>query len=94
MAYDFVPGLPQAMIDAITRELGDIGTAIADSGREAGERSDAMPQGFTRPVYSYPAYTPRRPGIVYPQLAQPYYTFSETFDYCNCDARSAKPCPR
>jgi SnoaL-like domain len=95
MAYDFVPGLPQNMIDAITKELGESGTLLTDaSGREAGERSKDMPPGFTKPVYSYPAYAPRRPGIIYPQLPEPYYTFSETFNYCNCDAQSAKPYPR
>ena len=94
MAYDFVPGLPQAMIEAITKELGDLGTSVSESGREAGERSDAMPPGFTKPVYSYPAYAPRRPGIIYPQLPVPYHTFSETFNYCNCNAQSAKPYPQ
>jgi len=94
MAYDFVPGLPQSMIDAITKDLGDFGTPVTESGREAGERSDAMPAGFSKPLYSYPAYSPRRPGIIYPQLPQPYYTFSETFNYCNCNAQSAKPYPQ
>ena len=93
MAYDFVPGLSQNMIDAITKELGEFGTSITGSGREAGERSDAMPPGFSKPLYSYPAYSPRRPGIIYPQLPRPYYTFAETFNYCNCDAQSAKPYP-
>ena len=80
---------------ALGQILGDyFGTPIVESGREAGERSDAMPAGFTKPLYSYPAYTPRRPGIIYPQLPQPYYTFSETFNYCNCNAQSAKPYPQ
>jgi hypothetical protein len=94
MAYDFVPGLPQSMIDAITKELGELGTVLPDGFREAGERGKDLPPGFTKPVYAYPDFTPRRPGIIYPQLPDPYYTFSETFNYCNCDAKSSKPYPQ
>jgi SnoaL-like domain len=94
MAYDFVPGLPQSMIEALTKELGELGTQLVDGFREAGERSKDLPPGFSKPVYVYPDYTVRRPGIIYPRLPEPYYTFAETFNYCNCDAQSAKPYPQ
>jgi hypothetical protein len=45
----------------------------------------ALPPGFSKPRYSYPAYSPQRPGIVYPQLPRPYQTWGETFNNCNCD---------
>jgi hypothetical protein len=57
--------------------------------REAGERmGGAMPPGFQQPVYSYPSWSPKRAGLIYPRLPEPYYTFSETFSYCNCDDSS------
>jgi len=97
MAYDFTPSLPQEMVDAILASLGNMAAPAADAtrspGREAGERSAAMPEGFSKPIYSYPGYSPRRHSVIYPQLPQPYYTFSETFNYCNCDSKSAKPYP-
>jgi hypothetical protein len=93
MAYDLVPGLPAEIVDAITKSLGALGGPVAASAVEAGERGGAMPEGFSKPVYSYPAYSPQRPAILYPQLPQPYYTFSETFNYCNCNEQSAKPFP-
>jgi hypothetical protein len=33
------------------------------------------------PEYSYPTWSPKRPGLIYPKLPEPYYTFSETFSY-------------
>ncbi|ACM31326.1 nuclear transport factor 2 family protein [Agrobacterium rhizogenes] len=85
MAYDLVPGLPQEMVDPIMLALGDMAdTGPVEAAREAGERmSGALPPGFSQPVYSYPVYSPQRPGIMYPRLPEPYYTFSETFSYCN-----------
>lgn len=93
MAYDFVPGLPKEMVDNITKELGSLGGPVKGSGVEAGERGGPMPEGFTKPVYSYPAYSPKRQAILYPQLPQTYYTFAETFNYCNCNDQSAKAYP-
>lgn len=93
MAYDIVPGLPKEIVEAITKSLGDLGGPVTASAVEAGERDGAMPEGFTKPVYSYPPYSPERPAILYPQLPQTYYTFGETFNYCNCNERSAKPYP-
>lgn len=85
MAYDLVPNLPREMIDPIMKALGDMAqTGPVEAIREAGERmGDELPPGFSKPVYSYPDYTPQRPGIMYPPLPEPYYTFSETFSYCN-----------
>lgn len=88
MAYDFVPGLPREMVEDLTKKLGALaytGPAVATQG-EAGERmGGALPPGFSKPKYSYPAYSPQRPAIVYPHLPRPYYTFGETFNNCNCD---------
>lgn len=54
--------------------------------REAGERmGPELPPGFRQPAYSYPLWSPLRPSLIYPRLPEPYYTFSETFSYCNCD---------
>ena len=88
MAYDFVPGLPQEMMDRVLGSLGDMAYRPEESGRmlQAGERPDfELPPGFRAPLYSYPDYSPQRPGIIYPQFPEPYYTFSETFTFCNCD---------
>ena len=86
MAYDFVPDLPREMTNPTLASYGakaDIAPAAAK--REAGEEmSGAMPPGFTKPAFSYPNYSPSRPGIIYPRLPEPYYTFAETFSYCNC----------
>lgn len=88
MAYDFTPAIPKEWTQQYT-----LGTATATAEqkadevmREAGERmAGALPPGFTKPKFSYPAYSVKRPAIVYPQLPEPYYTFKETFSYCNCD---------
>jgi len=83
MAYDFTPGLDEKM----TEKLGRKGEAAPASdangpGREAGERmGGALPEGFTKPKYSYPAYSYDRVPVIYPKLPEPYYTFSETFSY-------------
>ncbi|WP_219993873.1 nuclear transport factor 2 family protein [Aestuariibacter sp. GS-14] len=89
MAYDFTPGLPKEMTDAFALINGEL-DAAEESGpmREAGERMASLPPGFLKPAYSYPIYSPARPGLIYPRLPEPYYTFSETFSYCNCDETS------
>jgi len=57
--------------------------------KEAGERMEPqLPPGFRKPAYSYPLWSPKRAGLIYPRLPEPYYTFSETFSYCNCDESS------
>jgi len=56
--------------------------------REAGERQDNGMGGMQQPHYSYPSWSPKRPGLIYPRIPEPYYTFSETFSYCNCDESS------
>lgn len=85
MAYDLVPDLPQEMIAPIMAALGDMAqTGPVEAIREAGERmGDELPPGFSKPAYSYPDYSLGRPGIIYPPLPEPYYTFSETSSYCN-----------
>jgi hypothetical protein len=83
MAYDFTPGLDEKL----TENLGKKGQAAPATGgkdpfREAGERlGAAMPEGFTKPQFSYPAYRYDRVPVVYPKLPEPYYTFKETFSY-------------
>lgn len=87
MAYDFVPGLPKEMVDKITAKLGSLASRehIAPSAGEAGERmSGDLPPGFSKPKFVYPDYSPNRPAIIFPHLPKPYYTFSETFNNCNC----------
>ncbi|GLT01244.1 hypothetical protein GCM10007897_26360 [Sphingobium jiangsuense] len=88
MAYDFTPGLPKEMVAKVLEALGDkaLTGEPAQAMAQAGERADfKLPEGFTRPVYSYPVYSPQRPGILWPPLPEPYYTFGETFSYCNCE---------
>lgn len=89
MSYDFTPGLPQEWVKNYTKVYDEaLANAVKPQGefREAGERAAFnLPDGFRKPKYSYPAYSPTRPGIIYPPLPQPYYTFKETFNYCNCD---------
>jgi len=89
MAYDFTPGFPAEMTKAFAIINGDL-DASGDGGpmREAGERMAELPPGFQKPTYSYPLYSPARPGLIYPRLPEPYYTFKETFSYCNCDETS------
>ncbi|MFT4089447.1 MAG: nuclear transport factor 2 family protein [Asticcacaulis sp.] len=90
MAYDFVPSLPEDWTDPLSLKPGE---TLPPKGErkpqetlvQAGERITELPPGFLKPKYSYPLFTPERPGIIYPQLPEPYYTFKETFSYCNCD---------
>lgn len=70
MAYDFTPSLDDKWLD-----FDKVGMA------EAGERDGEMPPGFSKPEYSYPAYSPERPSIIYPKFPEPYYTFDDTFSY-------------
>lgn len=57
--------------------------------REAGESMSAGDTpGMRTPAYSYPSFLPNRPGLIYPRIPEPYYTFDETFSYCNCDETS------
>lgn len=88
MAYDFVPGLPEEMLKAVNEQLGDLalGHQLKPVGGEAGERSGfEMPEGFRKPLYSYPAYSPQRPSVIWPHLPKPYRTYSETYNNCNCE---------
>ncbi len=84
MAYDYTPSLDEKMTENLGRK-GEPAPATAGAGgpaREAGERmGGALPEGFTKPKYSYPAYRYDRVPVVYPKLPEPYYTFSETFSY-------------
>jgi len=88
MAYDFVPGLPESMLDQLNGQLGELalGHALKPVGGEAGERADfALPPGFRKPLYSYPAYSPQRTAVIWPNLPRPYYTFADTYTNCNCE---------
>ncbi|MBB6253259.1 nuclear transport factor 2 family protein [Nitrospirillum iridis] len=88
MAYDFVPGLPDTMVAQLNAQLGDLalGKPLKALGGEAGERSDfKLPPGFRKPLYSYPAYSPQRAAVIWPNLPRPYYTFGETYNNCNCE---------
>lgn len=89
MAYDFTPGLPKEMVERFELIKGERDIA-EDTGpmQQAGERDGGLPPGFKKPTYSYPIFSPTRPGLIYPRLPEPYYTFSETFSYCNCDDTS------
>ncbi len=86
MAYDFVPGLPESMLAQVNERLGELAFkgAAPSLGGEAGERA-GFPAGFRKPLYSYPAYSPQRASVIWPQLPQPYRTFKETFNNCNCE---------
>lgn len=86
MAYDFVPQLPEEMLKQLNDHLGDLalGHALPSQGGEAGERA-GFPEGFRKPLYSYPAYSPQRGAVIWPNLPRPYYTFSETYNNCNCE---------
>jgi len=91
MAYDFTPGFPEEMTERFAKINGEKDVEKRGEGgpmREAGERMAGLPPGFKKPAYSYPIYEPGRPGLIYPRLPEPYYTFSETFSYCNCDDSS------
>jgi hypothetical protein len=75
MAYDYTPSTNKGS-DWLDFEKKN--TAV-----QAGEKKDAlgMPKGFTKPNYSYPAYTPQRVTKIYPPIPEAYYTFKETFSY-------------
>jgi len=92
MAYDFTPPLPEIWREPLQiKGESDQKPAEKAEGpmKEAGERmGQEMPPGFRKPAYSYPLWSPKRPGLIYPRLPEPYYTFSETFSYCNCDDSS------
>lgn len=91
MAYDFVPGLPEEMLKAVNEQLGDLalGRTLKPVGGEAGERA-GFPEGFRKPLFSYPAYSPQRVSVIWPKLPKPYRTFAETFNNCNCDQQLPK----
>lgn len=94
MAYDFVPGLPEDMLSQLNKQLGDLalGHPLKPTGGEAGERmGGALPEGFRKPNYSYPGYSPQRASVIWPKLPSPYYTFSESaYNNCNCDQEIPK----
>lgn len=89
MAYDFVPGLPEEMLSQLNAQLGDLalGRPLKPLGGEAGERMEGpLPEGFRKPLYSYPSYSPQRVSVIWPKLPAPYYTFSESsYSNCNCE---------
>lgn len=93
MAYDFVPGLPESMLAALNEQLGSLALRepLKALGGEAGERmGGALPPGFRKPLYSYPAYTPQRGAVIWPNLPRPYYSFGETYNNCNCEQELPK----
>ncbi len=70
MAYDFTPKLDDKWLDFEKKGMV-----------QTGERDGEMPDGFSKPEYSYPSYSMKRAATIYPAIPQPYYTFSETFSY-------------
>lgn len=93
MAYDFVPGLPDTMLAQLNDQLGALALRepLKAVGGEAGERPDfALPPGFRKPLYSYPAYKPQRSAVIWPNLPRPYYTFADTYNNCNCEQELPK----
>lgn len=93
MAYDFVPGLPDSMLAQLNEQLGALALRepLKPIGGEAGERMGGeLPPGFRKPLYSYPAYSPRRASVIWPHLPKPYYTFGETYNNCNCEQELPK----
>jgi hypothetical protein len=88
MAYDFVPGLPAEMVADLNKKLGELAWKGLAGGAavEAGERMGGeLPPGFSKPKYVYPAYSPQRAAVIWPNLPKPYYTWGETHNNCNCD---------
>ncbi|MFT3763036.1 MAG: nuclear transport factor 2 family protein [Pseudoxanthomonas sp.] len=89
MAYDFVPGLPESMLKQLNDQLGDLalGHPLTPVKGEAGERMGGeLPEGFRKPLYSYPAYSPQRASVIWPKLPEPYSTFSQSkYNNCNCE---------
>ncbi|WDS35033.1 nuclear transport factor 2 family protein [Pseudoxanthomonas sp.] len=89
MAYDFVPGLPEDMLKQLNEQLGALalGHPLKQTGGEAGERMGGeLPEGFRKPLYSYPAYSPQRASVIWPKLPEPYATFSKSkYTNCNCE---------
>lgn len=70
MAYDFTPALDEKWLNNEKKPEA-----------QAGEKINELPPGFSKPKYSYPAFSPARPSIIYPPLPKPYYTFKDTFSY-------------
>jgi hypothetical protein len=88
MAYDFVPTFPEAMLSQLNEQLGDLalGRPLRPIAGEAGERMGGeLPPGFRTPLYSYPAYSPQRGSVIWPNLPRPYYSFADTYNNCNCE---------
>jgi hypothetical protein len=88
MAYDFVPGLPDTMLEQLNGQLGALALRepLKPMAGEAGERmGGALPPGFRKPKYSYPPYKPQRSAVIWPNLPRPYQAYGETYNNCNCD---------
>ena len=71
MAYDFTPMLPESMLEQLNTQLGALALRepLKALGGEKGERmGGALPPGFRKPIYSYPAYTPQRASVIWPNL--------------------------
>ncbi|MFO1468435.1 MAG: nuclear transport factor 2 family protein [Steroidobacteraceae bacterium] len=93
MAYDFVPGLPESMLTQLNEQLGSLALRepLKTLGGEAGERMGGqLPPGFRKPLYAYPAYSPKRAAVIWPNLPRPYYTFADTYNNCNCEQEKPK----
>jgi hypothetical protein len=93
MAYDFVPGLPREMVEDLMKKLGNLALSGTpnEAAVEAGEKmGGALPPGFRKPKFSYPAYSPERVPVIWPNLPRPYYSFGETYNNCNCDQELPK----
>jgi SnoaL-like domain len=93
MAYDFVPGLPDSMLEQLNGQMGALALRepLKRMPGEAGERMGGeLPPGFRKPKYSYPPYKPQRAAVIWPNLPRPYGTFGETYNNCNCDQEVPK----
>jgi hypothetical protein len=83
VAFDYSAPVPDTMLEPITSKLGELKATeplrpATRTGRPTGIPLNEKPQ------FVYPRYSPQRPGIVFPNLPKPYYTFAETFSNCNC----------
>ena len=78
MAYDFTPSVSDG---GNWTDFSKKNEAVQAGEQEDNPMNRALPPGFSKPEYSYPIYSPQRPGIIYPKIPEPYYTFSETFSY-------------
>ena len=78
MAYDFTPSVSEG---GNWTDFSKKNEAVQAGEQEDNPMNMEMPPGFSKPAYSYPMYSPQRPGIIYPKIPEPYYTFSETFSY-------------